>query len=64
MSDNQINQNLHNVKCCHCVNLDFGIQRFLLSITDEVKPNVHKQTLYMRETHGGNSFFCNQNKVS
>ena len=47
----KINQNLHNVKCFHCVNLDFGTQRSLVSITDEVKPHVHKQTLYMKETH-------------
>ena len=50
-----MNQNLHNVKYFHCVNLDFGIQKSLVSITDEVKPHVHKQTLYMKETREGNS---------
>lgn len=39
------------VKCFHCVNLDFAIQISFVSITDEVKPHVHKQTLYMKETH-------------
>ena len=49
---------INNVKCFHCVNLDSGMQRSLVSITDEVKPHVYKKTLYMNETHEGNSFLA------
>lgn len=50
MSDNWISQNLHNANCFHSLDLDFGIQWPLASITDEFKPQVHKQMLYIKGT--------------
>ena len=45
---NQLNPG--NADCLYSLDLDFGIQICLVSITDEFKLNVHMKMRYVKET--------------